>query len=183
MAAFLGQVGRREIDGDSARREREPGGNECGSDPFARFGDGFVSETDGWVAMRATGIAIMYNTETVKKDDLPKTWKELADPKWKSRVAISDPNRAGSSFSHLYAMWKLYGPDYFKAFAANDVMVAGDGTATREAVASGERDVAPVSEYDAFSFKKDGTTVVKAKKVEMTASGDVVIKGSKISEN
>ena len=33
------------------------------------------------------------------------------------------------------------------------------------------------------SFKKDGTTVVKAKKVEMTASGDVVIKGSKISEN
>jgi iron(III) transport system substrate-binding protein len=56
-------------------------------------------------------------------------------------------------------MWKLYGPDYFKAFAANDVMVAGDGSATREAIASGERDVAPVSEYDAFAFKKDGKPV------------------------
>jgi iron(III) transport system substrate-binding protein len=123
------------------------------------YRDGFVSKEDGWVAMRATGIAIMYNTSTVKNEDLPRTWKELADPKWKSRVAISDPNRAGSSFSHLYAMWKLYGPDYFKAFAGNDIMVAGDGSATREAIASGERDVAPVSEYDAFAFKKDGKPV------------------------
>ncbi len=56
-------------------------------------------------------------------------------------------------------MWKLYGAGYVKAFAANDVMVAGDGSATREAVASGERDVAPVSEYDAFEFKRQGKPV------------------------
>ena len=93
--------------------------------------------------MRATGIALMYNTKLVKKDDLPKTWKELAEPKWKGRIAISDPNRAGSSFSHLYAMWKMYGADYLESFAKNDVFVAGDGTATRDAVANGERDIGP----------------------------------------
>ena len=86
---------------------------------------------------------------------MPKTWRELTDPKWKGRIAISDPNRAGSSFSHLYAMWKMYGPGYFKALAANKVMVAGDGSATRVAIATGERDIAPVSEYDAFEFKKE----------------------------
>jgi iron(III) transport system substrate-binding protein len=123
------------------------------------YRDGFFDRSNGWVALRATGIAIMYNTKNVKRDDLPQTWKELANPKWKGRVAISDPNRAGSSFSHLYAMWKIYGADYLKAFAANDVMVAGDGSATREAVATGERDLAPVSEYDAFEFKKDGKPV------------------------
>jgi iron(III) transport system substrate-binding protein len=128
--------------------------------PLVRdYRDGFYDAHDGWVALRATGIAIMYNTGTVKPDDLPKTWKDLLEPKWKGRIAISDPNRAGSSFSHLYAMWKLYGPDYFKALAANGVMVAGDGSATREAVASGERDIAPVSEYDAFEFKKLGKQV------------------------
>lgn len=124
-----------------------------------QYRDGFSDKKVGWVAMRATGIAMMYNTDTVKKEDLPKTWKELAEPKWKSRVAISDPNRAGSSFSHLYGMWQLYGEEYIAAFAANDVMVTGDGSATREAVASGERDLAPVSEYEAFGFKSEGKPV------------------------
>jgi iron(III) transport system substrate-binding protein len=127
--------------------------------PLKDYHDGFYDKDSGWVALRATGITLMHNTNNVKKSDLPKTWKELADPKWKGRVAISDPNRAGSSFSHLYAMWKLYGPDYLKAFAANDVMVAGDGSATGQAVASGERDLAPVSEYDAFEFKQEGRPV------------------------
>src|SRR5262249_9972232 len=80
-------------------------------------------------------------------------------PKWKGRVAISDPTRAGSSFSHLYGMWKMYGPEWLERFAKNDVFVAGDGTATREAVATGERDVAPVSEYDAINFRNDGKPV------------------------
>jgi iron(III) transport system substrate-binding protein len=124
-----------------------------------QFREGFYDKTAGWVALRATGIAIMYNTANVQPAELPKTWTELADPKWKGRVAISDPNRAGSAFSHLYAMWKMYGADFLKSFAANDVMVAGDGSATRGAVAAGERDLAPVSEYDAFEFKKEGKPV------------------------
>jgi iron(III) transport system substrate-binding protein len=120
---------------------------------------GFFDKSAGWVAMRATGIAPMYNTRLVAKDALPKTWKELIEPKWKRRIAISDPNRAGSSFSHLYAMWKMYGADYLDAFARNDPFVAGDGTATRDAIANGERDIAPVSEYDAFEFRKEGRPV------------------------
>jgi iron(III) transport system substrate-binding protein len=56
-------------------------------------------------------------------------------------------------------MWKMYGPDYLDKLAQNDVFVAGDGTATRAAIANGERDVAPVSEYDAFEFAKEGKPV------------------------
>jgi iron(III) transport system substrate-binding protein len=123
------------------------------------YRDGFFDRKAGWVALRATGIALMYNTKLVAKDALPRTWKELIEPKWKSRIAISDPTRAGSSFSHLYAMWKMYGADYLDKFARNDVFVAGDGTATRDAIANGERDIAPVSEYDAFAFEKEGRPV------------------------
>ena len=147
---------------------------------------GFFDQKAGWVALRATGIALMYNTKLVAKDALPKTWKELIEPKWKSRVAISDPTRAGSSFSHLYAMWKMYGADYLDKFAKNDVFVAGDGTATRDAVANGERDIAPVSEYDAFEFKKEGKPV----DVDWVADGTIMlpaplglVKGSANSEN
>jgi iron(III) transport system substrate-binding protein len=123
------------------------------------YREGFFDRKAGWVALRATGIALMYNTRLVAQEALPKTWKELIEPKWKGRIAISDPTRAGSSFSHLYAMWKMYGVDYIEKLAKNDVFVAGDGTATRNAVASGERDMAPVSEYDAFTFAKEGKPV------------------------
>jgi len=147
---------------------------------------GFFDQKGGWVAMRATGIALMYNTKLVAQGALPKTWKELIEPKWKSRIAISDPTRAGSSFSHLYAMWKMYGADYLDKFAKNDVFVAGDGTATRDAVANGERDIAPVSEYDAFEFKKEGKPV----DVDWVADGTIMlpaplglVKGSPNSEN
>lgn len=123
------------------------------------YRDGFYDQRAGWVALRATGVALMYNTDTLKKADLPRTWKDLADPAWKGRIALADPNRAGSSFSYLYAMKNLYGEGYLKAFGANGIMVAGDGAATRQAVARGERDLAPVSEYDAFEFRKEGKPV------------------------
>jgi iron(III) transport system substrate-binding protein len=135
------------------------------------YRDGFFDQKAGWVALRATGIALMYNTKLVAPAALPKTWKELIEPRWKGRIAISDPTRAGSSFSHLYAMWKMYGTDYLDKFAKNDVFVAGDGTATREAIANGERDVAPVSEYDAFEFKKEGKPV----DVDWVADGTIML--------
>src|SRR5712671_276002 len=84
------------------------------------YREGFFDKKAGWVALRATGIALMYNTRLVAKDAVPRTWKELIEPKWKSRIAISDPTRAGSSFSHFYAMWKMYGPEYLDRLAKND---------------------------------------------------------------
>ena len=42
---------------------------------------GFFDQKAGWVALRATGIALMYNTKLVAKDGLPKSWKELTEPK------------------------------------------------------------------------------------------------------
>jgi iron(III) transport system substrate-binding protein len=150
------------------------------------YRDGFFDRKAGWVALRATGIALMYNTKLVPKEALPKTWKALIEPGWKSRIAISDPTRAGSSFSHLYAMWKMYGADYLDKLARNDVFVAGDGTATRDAIANGERDIAPVSEYDAFTFQKEGKPV----DVDWVDDGTIMlpaplglVKGSPNSEN
>jgi iron(III) transport system substrate-binding protein len=150
------------------------------------YRDGFFDANAGWVALRATGIAPMYNTTLVKKENVPATWKELVEPKWKGRIAISDPTRAGSSFSHLYGMWKMYGAGWLEQFAKNDVFVAGDGSATREAVATGERDIAPVSEYDAITFRNAGKPV----DVTWVADGTLMVpaplglvKGSPNSEN
>ena len=46
MRAFLGQVGRGEVDGDALCRQREPGGDERRAHPLARFGDRLVGQPD-----------------------------------------------------------------------------------------------------------------------------------------
>ena len=46
MAALLGKIGGREIDGDSPGGKREAGGNQGRADPLARFGHGLVGQAD-----------------------------------------------------------------------------------------------------------------------------------------
>ena len=46
VAAFLRQVGGREIDGDAARRQRQAGGDQRGAHPLARFGHRLVGQAD-----------------------------------------------------------------------------------------------------------------------------------------
>ena len=46
MAAFLRQVGRREVDGDPACGQREARGDQRGTDPLARFRNRLVRQAD-----------------------------------------------------------------------------------------------------------------------------------------
>jgi len=41
-----------------------------------------------WVGARLNIFAFAYNTNAVKKADLPKTWEALADPRWKGKLGI-----------------------------------------------------------------------------------------------
>ena len=46
VAAFLRQIGGREIDGDAAGRQRQARGDHRRAYPLARFGDGLVGQAD-----------------------------------------------------------------------------------------------------------------------------------------
>jgi iron(III) transport system substrate-binding protein len=53
--------------------------------------------------------ALTYNTKKMKPADLPKSWEEVASPKYKGMVALDDPMRAGPLSSMLAAhkaLWK-----------------------------------------------------------------------------
>ena len=45
--------------------------------------------------------ALAYNTKKIKPADLPKSWEEVANPKYKGMVALDDPMRAGPLSSML----------------------------------------------------------------------------------
>src|SRR5258705_9709950 len=41
-----------------------------------------------WVGTRLNVFVQAYNTRAVKKQDLPKSWEDLFDPKWKGKLGI-----------------------------------------------------------------------------------------------
>src|SRR5260221_10731814 len=41
-----------------------------------------------WVGTRLNVFTQAYNTTLVKKEDLPKSWEDLANPKWKGKLGI-----------------------------------------------------------------------------------------------
>lgn len=54
-------------------------------------------------------IVVMYNKKLVPSGEVPKTWRDLTNPKWKDKVANADPSRSGSSFSALVTRLIAFG--------------------------------------------------------------------------
>ena len=53
--------------------------------------------------------ALAFNTKKIKPADLPKSWEEVASPKYKGMIALDDPMRAGplsSMLAGLKTQWK-----------------------------------------------------------------------------
>jgi iron(III) transport system substrate-binding protein len=75
--------------------------------------DNYVADDGSWASYKLSFRCMGYNTDLVKKDDLPRTWDDLvANPRWgKGKVALSDnPN------AWLLALWAAKGEQWGKDF-------------------------------------------------------------------
>jgi iron(III) transport system substrate-binding protein len=67
---------------------------EVASPHFKDLMPGAVPAHQGWVGFTLDIWTAAYNTNAVKKDELPKTYADLADPRWKGRLGIESNNHA-----------------------------------------------------------------------------------------
>ena len=81
--------------------------------------------------------AIMINTNLLKKEEYPKSWSDLIDPKFKGEIILANPALSGSAYAQVYMIYKLYGDDFLAKLAKNAVFTASS-TAGPESVARGE---------------------------------------------
>jgi iron(III) transport system substrate-binding protein len=57
-----------------------------------------------WSGTSQTPEVIMYNSKEVTKDEVPKDWDELLDPKWKDKIIIRYPLASGTMRTIFSAM-------------------------------------------------------------------------------
>lgn len=99
---------------------------------------------NSFVTNKLPMLVIGYNKKLVKKDDLPKTFKELADPKWKGKISSGSPLESGSNYSLYMNLVYKYGYDHIKKLRQNDIIAAGGNSSTIRRIVTGERPVGMV---------------------------------------
>ena len=89
-------------------------------------------------------MAMAYNNKLVSAADAPKSWADMADPKWKGKLAVGHPGFSGFDAALVAWLSKEKGWDYFKAVRANDPLVQRSTFDSITSLNSGERLVAPM---------------------------------------
>lgn len=146
-----------------------------------------------WVGESPLPMVIMYNKKLVSENEVPKSWGDLLDPKWKGKIAYADPAKSGSSFTILATMVTAYGKDngkgwdFIREFVANlDGKVLGSSSGVYKGVADGEYSVGLTLEKSAQEYVKAGADVGFIYPEEGTSAvpdGVSLVKGSKNKEN
>ena len=118
-----------------------------------------------WSPFSVTVPAVlMVNTTLVPEGEIPSTWAELADPKWKDRVAFAGADKSGSALIQMLqiihtaenedAGWEL-----FKTMFPNFIVTGSSGAVSRGA-AGGEYAIGLTLEDNAQRFIDGGAPVV-----------------------
>jgi iron(III) transport system substrate-binding protein len=109
--------------------------------------------------------ALAYNTKKIKPADLPKSWEEVANPKYKGMIALDDPMRAGplsSMLAGLKTQWKddARFNNFLRNLKALNVPVHKSTSAMFRLVISGEYAICmPALLHDVIDEKDKGTPV------------------------
>jgi len=126
----------------------------------ARFPESFRDPDAMAFGWRAFLIVISYNSKLLPSADVPRTWRDLLDPKWKGKMVTAHPGYSGAVATYTLALVNLYGWDYFKQLAQNNLHLRQSVHDPAEVVASGERLVgANGAEYFLYLQRKKGNPI------------------------
>ena len=93
-------------------------------------------------------VALIYNKELVKPEDVPKRYEDLTDPKWRGKIVMADPSAHATTISWLVGLKeKVFSSnkawmDFLKGLAANKPMFVRSFGPTPAPVESGEKLIA-----------------------------------------
>jgi iron(III) transport system substrate-binding protein len=144
------------------------------------------SSHDGWTADRLNTFVLAWNTDRVDPEERPRTWEDLAEPRWRGKLGLESGDF--DWYQGLRAYWLETGRSeeetdrLFEAIARNAVVVTGHSLRI-QLLSSGELDVvASAFRNQVQSAAKDGAPIAWQPVVEpvfMRAGGIAVVQGTR----
>jgi iron(III) transport system substrate-binding protein len=81
---------------------------------------------------------ILVNTKLVKPDDEPKSWLDLADPRWKGKILSDDFRALGGGGVLFYVLHEHFGREFLEKLAKQDIKFSREIPANERRIARGE---------------------------------------------
>ncbi|HEX9465260.1 MAG TPA: extracellular solute-binding protein [Alphaproteobacteria bacterium] len=115
-------------------------------------------DRDGYYHATSAGMVnIGYATNRLKEDQVPQTWPELLDPKWKDKITVGHPGFSGYVGTWVLMMRKLYGWDYFERLAQNNPQIGQSIGDTVTTLSAGKRVIGATANAALLSAAAKGT--------------------------
>jgi iron(III) transport system substrate-binding protein len=137
----------------------------------AAIAPGLLDPSNMWTPANTHIVVAMLNTERLAGAPVPQTWADLADPKFKGKIIIADPENSSTAYTALWLIEQVLGTEGLKKIAANTTVSSAASNVVR-AVGQGEYAVGITFESTAYAYvaggqkgirimyPKDGTAVV-----------------------
>ena len=129
--------------------------------------DPSLADAEGyWIGESPLPMVFLVNTDLVPADEIPQTWKDLADPKWEGKIAFANPASSGSAFTQLCTILMTYGEeaDDYKAGwdlvrqMKNNLVIQSGSSGAHKNVDSGEYPIGVTLEKAAIQYDHDSQT-------------------------
>ena len=119
---------------------------------------GLIDKDHYYCGARIATLGFVYNTKKVKASDIPKNWEDLLDPRFKGRLAMTDPRYSGTSLYTIAALYQnhKFGWNYFRNLKKNGLKLEENAVEVIEKVSSGEYDVCIGVDYIAKTLMEKG---------------------------
>ncbi len=130
--------------------------------PAAGMPDQFRDADRYWAGIYAGPLCFESNTQQLERFNLtaPRSWEELADPKYEGHVQMANPGSSGTAYNVLATMVNLYGEDeafeYMKRLDRNITQYTRSGSAPGKSAAIGEITVAIGYAHDGVKLVNEG---------------------------
>ena len=135
-----------------------------------------------WFTSAIAPIVMVYNSNLVSKEEAPKNWTDLYDPKWKGQIAIGHPGFSGSVGLWTVLMDDLYGWEFFDKLELNDPHIGRSIVDGLNLVNSGERKIAIAPLASVLNDQAKGSPIVPVLPTDgalMPPSGTAIMKDAK----
>ena len=137
-----------------------------------------------WIGNNLHLLVILQNTKILPADQGPKGWSDLLDPKWKGKIAFTDPANSGSAYTNVTMLVDLWGGgdagwNKVKALFAN-MKVLNRSSLVFQGVGNGEYPLGISLEYAGPLWATGGApvkTIYPSDGTLATMEGVAIIKG------
>jgi len=128
-------------------------------------------------------IGIVYNTNSIKPADAPKSFEDLVKPQFKGKVIMPDPTQHTTTTQWVASLPKLMGKDradkFIRELAATKPILAESLLPPVERAVSGEVPIAITLLHYTYVFRQQGAPLDYVRMPKLLGDGNYVALGNK----